>query len=451
MIGRTALARIAFQITRPEALEKSRTVRNLETVTRQELEAFQRERLVRLLEHAAETVPYYSETLTEAEVVDEGDVQLNKFSDVPVLTKETLRGEEDRLRSSDPGEGIYTNTSGGTTGEPVDFLQDAKYLAWAKGNQHYYHRLAGRELGEPWVKLWGDAREISGERKSIKTRLADAVLNRHVLNSYRMGESDMREHVAAINEIEPVDIEAYAESIYELSRFILEEELDVYSPNGILSTAGTLTEPMREVMEDAFRTTVLDKYGSREVGSVACECPRQEGLHVFDHTHYVEVLDDEGEPVAPGEEGKLVITLLTNYTMPLIRYEIGDMAVKLDSACSCDQPFSTIESITGRVTDHFVTIDGELVYPGYLRKLLYHEPWVEKYQIRQLEEDRVVFRIVLTDEEPDRETTKRLTGETQSLLGSETSVEFKYVDAITVSESGKFRYTISDVTEKMGY
>ncbi|WP_152419326.1 phenylacetate--CoA ligase family protein [Halobiforma nitratireducens] len=400
-----------------------------------------------MLEHAAETVPYYAEVLREAGVVEGRDIHLDRFSELPLLTKAVLREQGDRLESSDPGDGVYTNTSGGTTGEPVEFLQDSTYLAWAKGNQHLYHRFAGRELGEPWVKLWGDASDISGEDESLKDQLTDRVLNRHVLNSYRMGESDMREHVAAINDIQPADIEAYAESIHELSKFVLEEDLEVHSPNGILSTAGTLTEPMRDVIEDAFETTVLDKYGSREVGTVACECPEQEGLHVFSHTHYVEIVDDEGQPVAPGEEGKLAITPLTNYTMPLIRYEIGDMAVTAASDCSCELPFPVIESVTGRVTDHFVTTDGELVYPGYLRKLLYHEPWVEKYQIQQTAANRVVYRIVVSGSEPPQETTDTIVAKTRSLLGDDTIVDFEYVDQIGASMSGKFRYTLSDVVE----
>ncbi len=444
---RRPLSLAAFRFTRPKVLANWRELKQLNRLSAQQLHEYQEKQLAELLQHASRTVPYYREILGEAGVVSDGVVNFERFTDLPLLTKEELRNENDRLRSTEPGSGVYSNTSGGTTGEPVEFLQDDEYLYWTNANELYYYRLSGRELGEPWVKLWGDESEIVDESRDFKSQLSDFVLNRHVLNSYRMGESDMREHVASINSIQPASIEAYAESIYELSKFIREEDLEVYSPNGILSTAGTLTEPMREVIEDAFETTVLDKYGSREVGTVACECPEQEGLHVFSHTHYVEIVDDNGEPVDPGEEGKLVITPLTNYTMPLIRYEIGDMAVKAETECPCDLPFPTIESVTGRVTDHFVTTDGELVYPGYLRKQLYHEPWVKKYQIRQTQRDQVVYRVVLDDRKPPQEAIDNVRMNTQSLLGDQMTVDFEYVDQIDTSESGKFRYTISEVVE----
>ncbi len=437
----------AFRLTRPEVLKNWKVLKQLGKSSPEQLQQYQETKLTEVLEHAFRTVPYYREILEESGVVTDGTVHLERFTNLPLLTKQELRNKTDRLRSTESGSGVFSNTSGGTTGEPVEFLQDNNYLYWDNTNRFYYHQLAGRELGEPLVKLWGDESEIHGESKDLQSQLTDFILNRHTLNSYRMSESDMREHVTAINNIQPASIEAYAESIYELSKFIREEDLMVYSPNGILSTAGTLTEPMREVIEDAFETTVLDKYGSREVGTVACECPEQEGLHVFSHTHYVEIVDDNGEPVDPGEEGKLVITPLTNYTMPLIRYEIGDMAVKAETECPCDLPFPTIESVTGRVTDHFVTTEGKMVYPGYLRKQLYHEPWVKKYQIQQTERGRLVYRIVLDNGKPPQETIDNVTTETQSLLGDEMTVEFEYVDQIEASESGKFRYTISDVVE----
>ncbi len=445
MNPRKSLTYLGFRLSRPGAIEKMKFVESLDTMTSSELESYQQDRLSDLLVHAAETVPYYRDVLEEADVVVDGAVDLSNFTQILPLTKSVIRDQGERLHSSNPNSGVYINTSGGTTGEPVEFLQDDVTLEWGNANRRYYHEMAGRELGKPWIKLWGSERDLVDERASIKDRISDVLLNRHYLSSYRMGETDMRDHVAAINEIEPADIEAYVESIYELSKFIRDNDLEVHSPNAILSTAGTLTEPIREVIEDAFKTPVLNKYGSREVGTAACECPEQEGLHVFSHTHYVEIVDDDGQPVEPGEEGKLAITSLTNYTMPLIRYEIGDMAVKSETDCSCELPFPTIESVTGRVTDHFVTTEGELVYPGYLRKQLYHEPWVKKYQIRQTETDRVVYRIVLEGGEPDWEAIDRIESKTQSLLGKETSVDFKYMDRIEPSESGKFRYTISDI------
>jgi phenylacetate-CoA ligase len=446
MDWRNYFARGAFAFKRPEVLEYENDIRIVEDMNYPRLQRYQQRQLKQLLRHASQTVPYYSDMLSETGAIQDGEVNLSRFEDVPLLTKTELREQNTRLRSTEPGSNITKNTSGGTTGEPVEFLQDDNYLFSNNANRIYYHRLAGRELGEPWIKLWGDESDLFDERQSLNDRLADFVLNRHVLNSYRMGEDEMAEYVGRINEIQPKSMEVYVESMDELAKFIEENDLDVHSPNGILTTAGTLHQPVRERIERVFDAPVLNKYGSREVGTVACEAPQENGLRIFDHTHYVEVVDDEGNSLPPGEDGELAITVLTNYTMPLIRYRIGDMGIMKERPKGANHPFSMLETVTGRVTDHFRALDGDLVYPGHLRKVLYHRDWIKKFQIRQTEIDRVVYRIVVSKKQsPPQSELGEITSRTRDLLGKDITVEFEYPTKIETSDSGKYRCTISEV------
>lgn len=443
---RGAMARLAMRATRPAVLEYDQDVKMVTSMNRSRLQRYQQRRLKQLLYHAAQTTEYYQAILSDAGVYDGDTVTLDRFNDIPLLTKTELRNEREQLHSSKPGQNLVRNTSGGTTGEPVEFLQDDDYLYWSNANRLHYHRLAGRDLGEPWVKLWGDDSDVFDERQGFKSRLSNFVLNRHVMNSYRMGDEEMAEYVERINAIQPKSMEVYVESMNELAKFIEQNDLDVHSPNGILTTAGTLYEPVRERIEHVFDAPVLNKYGSREVGTVACEAPEQEGLRIFDHTHYVEVVDEEGNPLPAGEEGEIAITLLTNYTMPLIRYRIGDMGIMRKRKSSDTHPFSTLERVTGRVTDHFVTTDGTLVYGEIFTHMLYSREWVTKFQVRQTSTDQVLYRIVMPEEaSPPQSEVDEIIRKTQSVLGEETTVDFEYVDEIEESDSGKYRYTVSEV------
>jgi phenylacetate-CoA ligase len=436
----------ALRLTRSDVPQNLRTIRRLQRSDRETVERYRVEKLKRLLKHASQTVPYYNEVLGKTGVVDGGEVHLEHFTEIPLLTKERLRDSGERLVSRDPGSDPYTNTSGGTTGEPVAFVQDQHYWGWNVANKIFYQELAGKPLGGREVKLWGSERDILDGRETLRARLKNFLYNRRLLNTFRMSEADMREYVETINSFQPHTIWAYVESIHQIAQFVQREGFDAYAPNGIVTTAGTLHEPVRETIESAFDTTVYNQYGSREVGDMACECNEQDGLHVFAQTHYLEVVDEDGRPVDPGQDGRIVVTNLTNYSMPLVRYEIGDRGTKATGSCRCSSPFPRLQSVNGRVTDHFVSSDGDLIHGEYFTHLFYDRPWVRKFQARQLDPESVLIRVVPSPTETiPRKDIDEITDAIEVVMGEETDVRIEFVDEITETSSGKFRYIISDV------
>ena len=435
-----------LQLLRSDVPENLRTIRELNRADPEEVEEYRRQKLTALLNHAYRTVPYYAEVLSEASIVVNSEVHLENFSEIPLLTKETLRAEQDRLVSQDPGPDPYTNTSGGTTGEPVEFVQDQRYWEWNVATKIFYQELAGKPLGGREVKLWGSERDLVEGKESPKTQSVNFLYNRRLLNSFRMGKEDMSKYVRTINSFQPRTIWAYVESIYQLARFVERNDLEVHSPAGIVTTAGTLYEPVRERIEETFDAKVYNQYGSREVGDMACECSKQEGLHVFPYSHYVEVLDEDGRPAPAGETGRIVVTNLTNYSMPLIRYEIGDMGVASADQCPCGSPFPLLKSVTGRVTDHFVSTDGELVHGEFFTHLFYGRSWVQKFQVRQEAPETVIVRIVERDDgvKEDKHLTE-IVEQIRMVMGESVTVEVEFPEEITPSSSGKYRYVISEV------
>ena len=92
---------------------------------------------------------------------------------------------------------------------------------------------------------------------------------------------------------------------------------------------GTRTE-----IEEGFGADVVDRYGAMETGQMALQCPEGIHYHVQSENVVVEVVNADGQPVEPGEQGRVVVTTLHNYAFPLIRYQIDDV-VTLGDSCSC--------------------------------------------------------------------------------------------------------------------
>src|SRR5439155_9041734 len=116
---------------------------------------------------------------------------------------------------------------------------------------------------------------------------------------------------------------------------------------------------------------VYNLYGSREVSDIACQLPGLNGLWIAPWGSFVEIVDDAGQAVPPGTEGNILVTCLTNYAMPLLRYQIGDRGALLEGHDWSVAGIQVLKQISGRSVDVFRTRDQTLVDGEYFTHLLY--------------------------------------------------------------------------------
>jgi len=415
----------------------------------------QNKRLAKLLMHAYLKVPYYRNIFTKNNIISRsGEILLDKFKQIPLLNRETLLGKFDSLKSTDiSSRKWYYNTSGGSTGIPVKFIQDYMYAAWRDAVKMIFNRWANFSLGDKSIKLWGSERDLFVGRETLRVSARMWLQNITMLNAFLMTPSKMRNYVEIINRSKPSLIYAYVESLYELSHFIRGENLRIHSPQSIITSAGTLFPEMRRTIEDVFKSTVFNRYGTREMGDIACECEMHKGLHISPLTHYVEILNKDGSNTLPGELGEIVITCLTNYSMPLIRYRIGDMGIWQDEKCSCGRNWPLLANVSGRVTDTFIRRDGSIVSPEYLIHLIgvvLNKGWIKRFQVVQEDYSIILIKIALKvqGKDPLKLYEKEINEVTQKIklvMGEECDVQYEFPDEILATSSGKYRYVYSKI------
>jgi len=180
---------------------------------------------------------------------------------------------------------------------------------------------------------------------------------------------------------------------------------------------------------------------------MAWECARGGPLHTSDDTVLVEVIGADGAPVAPGEQGEVVVTALHSFAMPLVRFRIGDLAEQGSTQCECGAPFGTIHGVRGRMLDMFPLPDGRVIHPYYLTEsLIMDDPdWIENFQLTQERIDHITMRIV-PRAEPTAERLATLRTHGAELLGAGVEFELLVVDSIPSELSGKYRPARSLVT-----
>jgi phenylacetate-coenzyme A ligase PaaK-like adenylate-forming protein len=396
--------------------------------------------LAETLKHAVTTVPHYRGVVSPGQIEADPFAALARF---PLLSRDVVRADwQEMLSEQGDRDGWVENTSGGSTGEPVRLLQDPDHLAWTVAAREVYSTWAGGGLGEPELYIWGSEKDLEGNELP-RNRIGNRLLRRTLLNAFMLTDETIEAILGRLRGGPPNLVIAYAQAGYEVARFAARHDIEVPPQRGMIATAGTLYDFMRDQLEETFGCAVLNRYGSRETGDMAGECEHRTGLHVLPWNCHVEVLGPGGDPVGPGEEGEIAVTGYTNRAMPLIRYLIGDRArlPEREVECPCGRRTQMLAEVTGRSVDVFLGADGQMIDGGYFTSLMFFRPWLRQFQVVQQAPDRVLFRLACESPVPagDRE---EVTAKTRAVLGDGCEVAFEEVETIEPSSSGKLRYTI---------
>lgn len=401
------------------------------------------ESLTKLLFHAVNNVPYYQRVLRNTGVEKNGLLSLDNFVNIPILTKQIIRQRARELTSIDfQGRKWFYNHSGGSTGKPVQLIQDRLFLKWIDATWTLYFKdiIGIDENFEKKIILWGALGDIFGNPRELLARTVDNFLRNKVwLSAYRLNEYTMRKFVRIINSYKPAIIEGYAGSLYELARFIEEKKLYIHCPKIVVSQAEQLLPPAKEKIESIFGSEVYNFYGSREVDGMAGEC-KCGYLHMFTSNNYIEVLDRKDQPVREGEEGRIVVTTLHNFSMPLIRYDIGDMAILGPEKCKCGKPFPTLIRITGRQVEHFIKEDGELISGYYFYLIFMQETWIKAFSLIQEDYARIRIKIELSDSVPNQIRERMIDEKIERLMGKTCEIVWEVTDEIPKTRTGKYLF-----------
>jgi phenylacetate-CoA ligase len=206
----------------------------------------------------------------------------------------------------------------------------------------------------------------------------------------------------------------------------------------------TLDDHVRERVAAAWPDAALrDLYSSQEVGLLAAECPDGGALHVMAEQAIVEVLDDAGAAVAPGEVGHVVVTDLHNLATPIIRYEQGDLA-EVGGPCACGRGLPTLARVRGRERNLLRLADGRAFFPIFGVTRYRSVAPVLQQQVVQPDVDTLEVRLVV-----ERDLT---TGEEDGLrriivdsIGHPLAVRFTYHERLERGPTGKYEEFVSQV------
>jgi phenylacetate-CoA ligase len=396
-----------------------------------------------ILHHAYVTVPFYRDRFVASGFHPEDIRGFDDFRQIPVLTKADLRTHAEALISNEYDRAcLNEKKTSGSTGVALRIYVDEESLQWKRAGTLRSDEWSGWRFGEAVAKVWGNPEYLArGWRGRLRNRLLDRAF---YLDTLRMDDQVLTRFARKLRRKKPTLIFGHAHSVYLLAQYLQAHRLPIHRPRGIITTAMVLHAWQRRTIEEVFDCRVTNRYGCEEVSLIACECERHDGLHINADGVYVEIVRD-GRPAEPGEPGSVVVTDLSNRAMPLIRYQVGDVAVLSDRECPCGRGLPLLERLEGREADYVVTPAGELISGISLTEnFALQVPGVAQFQIIQESIDRFRFRMVRG---PDfgPASTQRLRSLVHERLGPGVDYQCEFLDQIPQEPSGKYRFCISRV------
>lgn len=409
-------------------------------------------KIKKLLWFCSNHVPYYQNLFNKLNINIQIIKDIETYQEViPILSKSDILKNFQRLKASNiifPP--IIKNSTGGSTGQPMNFLQDRYELSYGNANALLNLNWCGWNIGEKRAYLWGAERDFEKNKfKVLQRRLENNIF----LNSFYMDKNKMTKFYYTLEKFKPKIVIGYANSLYIFAKFLKKYNLHFHNQNySIQSSAETLFPVMRETIESAFQAKIFNSYGSREVPSIAHECNAHDGLHINELINHLEIVN-QGVGKKDSNSGRLILTSLINYVFPLLRYENGDIGeLKQNSSCKCGRKFKKLEKILGRTSDFIQTPSNKIIHGEYFTHLLYSQNLISKFQVIQDSIDNLNIIYIAESNQNTIELTnflKKMENKIKEECDSSMNIAFQKVDEIKPLKSGKHQFILSNLKSQI--
>ncbi|MCH5267837.1 MAG: hypothetical protein J1E62_05770 [Lachnospiraceae bacterium] len=390
-----------------------------------------KDNLFSIIRYANRNVPFYMDLYSDyQDVIDE-----EHFSGLPVIDKEKY-------------------VTGGTSGLSVEYMGEyiRNELIWTRTSgtsgmcsEVYWHP---KEMNRSLLPLW-----------LLRKKYYDITAKNRMCYFYRSGEADElflergNSLLIARSSLYSSRLDEAYEKIlsYDPEWMILQPSIAVLlcdcaerlgTPSALryIEFTGEYLDPaVRKKTEEIFGCQTANQYGTKEVNSIAYECPCG-NLHILSDNVYAETIADNSD----SDMHFICVTSRQNYAMPLIRFQLDDRGeIRRNVNCECGCTGDILDLKSGRADDMVVMQDGSRKHP-YMLTEFFHvinhqtEGAILQFQIEQREVEQFIVRLVLDEEEFAEEITEALSGKFAQRLGQGVEVQFEfYPKVLPVEHTGK--------------
>lgn len=398
--------------------------RNLDITNTDLIHSEKNKRLENFLKFCTSNSPWYSH------------LKGKKLSEFPILEKQELIQNIDKICTIEEKEGIISYT-GGTTGASMKVVYTYDDMQERFAIKNHFRETFGYSLGKKVAWFSGKSLVRPRDLKSGHVYRDDYINKIRFFSTFHINEENFDAYWSAFLRFKPEFIVGFPSSLYELCYMAKARNLK-YSGNikTFFPTAETVIPKYRHLIKEILGCEVVDQYASSEGAPFILQCSHG-SLHIHPLSGVFEVVDENMEPT---DEGEILVTSFTTHGTPLIRYRIGDrvkLAPKIFQ-CGCGSCFPVVEYIDGRTSDFIFSIENGKVNLGNISNCTKGIEGIIAFQATQKETDSVDFSIV-SDHKFTAQQQNKFAEALKLRLGNKTRINLHKVDYLPKEKSGKFK------------
>ena len=364
-----------------------------------------------------------------------GIYDLHKF---PVINKSIIRETQNSFLSNKYNRGrLHQISTSGSTGTPFKTYQNKEKRNRVLAELIYYGNKIGYKVGKKLVFL----RFV--ESGYAKTKLKQFIQNQEVIRINNMSDENLENICNKILKLENGTILMAYPSTLALVINIFERMgiTKVSNIAGIITGAEVLTDGNRRKIKEMFKCPIVSRYSNQENGILAQDCDEFNEYHINRADYIIEILKFNSDQKAEeGEIGRIIVTDLFNYAMPMIRYDTGDIGSIVNKS-KCKENTPVLSNLEGRKLDMLHDTSGKRLSFFAIDEMFYDLPYVKQYQLIQKNQLDFTINLVCTDGSIVEEG--KIILQLKNIFGQDANIELVYSEGIPVINSGKFKYIIN--------
>jgi phenylacetate-CoA ligase len=375
---------------------------------------------------------------------------INKLSDLeylPILTKKKLReavSNKTIFPENTKFEKLAKSSTTGSTGEPLTLFFDESSVKMGNINMARTFEITGVRPFERRLQIWRKIRAdiIHKVLSSLNLSKRVSVVDILDVKSSAIDSEGLRGIVEKVKIFNPHTIEGYVSALYVLARFIKSNHIEI-KPQRVICRAEYLPHPVWDELKEIFKCPIYNLYGGSEAGVVALSTDDvSKKMFFLDDFYRVEMVGEDGKAVNPGNVGRILITNYYSRAMPMIRYEIGDVA---EPAAEFYGPFQTAKEIYGRINDIFVLPNRKLFFSHNWHIYFRDFPGLDRFKVIQEGLNKININLLPNNKEVLLQNLDRLKKILHDSLGDDVVLNINIVEALPFGPGEKFRAVESKI------